>query len=630
MLKQMRSGAQSTILKTLLFGMLLMAMAGLALMDVQGMFRNGPGANVVASIDGQKISTAEFDRMVQQTLRARQISQANAYQAGLPQQILRDEIDMRMIARAAHDAGIVANDVLAAKQIKEMIRPLTGKGVSEKEALSRLLQAYGMSEGQLVWTLKSQIATQQLYAAMTAGAYAPQREVEDLVKYKNEWRRGEYFTLTSADASKIKPAMEADLKAYYDSVANEYALPEYRELGVLILDKKILGDNARPSEEKLRQVYEDNIDDYKTAETRTVSQIVAHSKEDAEKIYAALQKGGDVRSAQTVVEKSKSEYIKPGSFTADTLPDELSKPAFAVKEKTAVAPVETPLGWHILYVEKISPSITRSFASVRAEIEHDILQDKASEALYNAANKIDDDVAGGKTLAEVAKEYNLSVLKTGRIDVHGVLADGGKKNDSAIPLYNKVVETGFNLQKDESSPLIETPTGAFLIVNAQDVIASEQRPFEKVKGEIAVRWQAKHKLEFLATRASEITARLKKGDGFNAIAKDMGKPVQTLGLIKRGESEKSNALANALFSIPQVGEAVSVSADNAVTIVRLAERQVKSAADKKEQAAVSDIVAKSTHQDVLDQYRHALMKKYNVKVNEQLVTDMYAPKEETY
>lgn len=61
MLKQMRSGAHSIVLKFMLFGLLLLAFVGLALMDYRGMLSGNYQTSNVATVDGEKITTLEFE-----------------------------------------------------------------------------------------------------------------------------------------------------------------------------------------------------------------------------------------------------------------------------------------------------------------------------------------------------------------------------------------------------------------------------------------------------------------------------------------------------------------------------------------------------------------------------------------
>jgi peptidyl-prolyl cis-trans isomerase D len=634
MLKQMREGAKSVVLKTALFGLLLLAMAGLALMDVQGMFRRGVSSNTIVSFGREKLTAPEFDRLVQSTLREQRMKQSDAYRAGLPQQILRREIDSRLFAMAADDLGLQVDDALAAQQVKEILAPLVKKGLSEKAALQRVLQTYNLSEGQMVASLKEQLSTQQLLATITSGAYAPQQLVGDALKYRHEWRRGEYFTLTAGNGGDLKSPADEELKAYYDSIAGEYALPEYRTLAVLVLDKKSLGDGAKISEDKLKQYYADNIADYKTPETRIISQVIAADEESAMTIYDAALKNKDLKKSAAAAGKDKGRYRKPGVFTEAAMPVELSKPAFAGKAGTALAPIKSTLGWHVLFIAKVTPAVAKPFDSVKADIEKELAQEQISEALYEGANKIDDEIAGGKTLSEVAQERNLHKAMLEKVDSRG-MGQNGKKPDVALPLFDKAVAAGFSLKKGAASQLIETPEGSFIIVSTEEIYPSEQQPFDKVRADVLARWKRNDLVKALAGKSAKIMERLKLGESFDGIARELDKPVQSTALMQRGtpaaKAKMDERLMTALFSLDRTGHATAVSGDGSVTILRLAERNIRAPqeASKEDAAAIEEILNRSLRQDLLEQYRMHLIAKYKVTINDKLMSEMYTPKDES-
>jgi peptidyl-prolyl cis-trans isomerase D len=627
MLKEMREGAKSTALKLILFGLLLLAMTGLALMDVQGMFRRGVANDTVATYGREKLTTMEFDRTVQNILRRQNMKQREAYQKGVPRQILNEQVDNRLFSLAADELGIEIDDTLAAKQIKEVIQPLVEKGMSEKDALQRMLQSYGVGEGQLVSIIKAQIASQQLLGTIAGGAHAPEQLVNDVMKYRHEWRRGTYFRLTAENAGATTPPAEADLKSYYDSIAAEYALPETRTLAVLVLDKNALGDEVKISDDRLKQYYDENISDYKTPENRVIAQAVAQDEASAKAIYDAAVKSKNLEAAA----KGKGSYVKPGTYSEKGMPAELSKTAFTGEAGKVLPPLKSPLGWHVLYVEKVIPETVKPFESVKDSIDKELSQDKISEALYQRANKIDDEIAGGKSLSEVAKENNITETVLEKVDVHGL--QNGKKPDTKLPLLDKIVENGFSIKQGASSPLIETPDGAFMIVGVKEVFPSLQQPFEKVRPDVLARWTRDHQSKALNDKAAKIMERLKQGEEFGKVSAELHQSVQTTDLVQRGTTAlkakmDDNTLA-ALFSLGKVGDAAVVTNDNSLSIIRLAERKIQAPEDAKtETDQISAAINRSLKQDLLEQYRASLVAKYDVQINEKLLAEMYTPKDE--
>lgn len=629
MLKQMRSGAQSTVVKLVLFGLLLLAMTGLALMDGQGTLRGALKSNTVASIGREKISLPAFDNMVQNAIRQQRMKQSEAYKSGVPHRVLKEYIDRSIFRKAVQDEGLLIGDAEAAKQIKEMLAPYVEKGMSQRDALNGLLRANGMREADLVSGVKEEIAVRLLLRLVAGGATAPAQLAQDLLKFRNESRRGEFFRLTAANAGAVPQPPESVLKSYYNTLAADYTIPEYRTLSVLVLDKNALGDNIKISDDKLREYYDDNIAAYKTGETRVIAQVVASDEAAAQDIYAAAQKSKNLQAAAKGPDgKSRGSYVGPQSFTEDKIAVELAKTAFSGKASDILPPVQSPLGWHILHIEKVTPGTEQSFESVKASIAKELAQEQASEALYTFANKIDDEIAGGKSVAEVAQGNHLPLTTIEKIDVHGLGRDGTKPV-LTLPLYDKLVESGFGLAKGAASPLIETPDGAYMIVGVAEIFPAEQRSYDKIHTELVNRWMTEKRLQLLGEKAAQITDRLRKGEDFRAIAAEVGQSVQSTPLLQRGtpavKAGVDSLMLSTLFALDSIGQARSVPDNNTVTVIRFAERKIQPAADKDAQEMHS-VLSRAVGTDLLAQYRMGLVNTYDVQINAKLLASQYSEK----
>jgi peptidyl-prolyl cis-trans isomerase D len=631
MLKALREGAKSTLLKTILFGMLLMAMFGLAVMDVQGLFRSGIKNGTLVNFGRVKLSATEFDQILQANLHEENMKQSEAYATGIPQQLLKQQISNRLYAMTTNDIGIQISDKIVVTKVRELLASIVKRGVSEKDALQQVLQIFGTRENQLVATLKSEMAIDLLLGSLTANTHAPSLLIDEAVRYSRESRRGEYFRLTFDDIASVKPSTDSELKAYYDTIARQYSLPEHRTLSVLLLDKSMLGDAIRIPEEKLKQHYDENISDYAVPETRVIPQAIADDETVAKQVYEEALRTKDLKKAAENAGREFASYVQAGNFTESTMQAETAKPAFSAKEGDILAPIKSPMGWHILTIEKVIPAIDKPFDAVKAGIEKELMQDKAAEALYERANAIEDEIAGGKSLSEVARENNLKETVLEKITAHG-MTSAGKKPDVTIPLYDKAVENGFDLKEGEASPLIETPDGGFMLVGVKEIVPSEQQPFDKVQDDVAVRWKKDAQTKALSEKANALLMRLNQGENFAKIARELGKTVQPTELIERGTTaEKAKILEpvlNTLFSIERQGYSNTASGDGDVAFVRFSERKITLPKEikKEDTAGTEAVLARHFRQDILEQYRAYLIRRYDVSINDKLMDEMYPAK----
>jgi peptidyl-prolyl cis-trans isomerase D len=633
MLKAMRTGAQSMVIKLALFGMLVMAMAGLAVMDVTGMVRNGMTDTTVARVAGEKVSAQDFERMVNNTLHEKNIPRNVAATIGLPLQVLTQEINGRLFSHAARDLGIYTDDKSAAKSLRALLEPMVKEGVSEKDALNRMLTSMGMSEDRAVAAVKTQMATDTLLKSVSTGGHAPQILIDAAGKFRREQRKGDYFVLSAADAGKVDAPSDAALKEYYKTVAAQFAQPERRDIALLIIDKKSLGIEQKTDEATLKKYYEEHKADYTTPETRVIGQAVTDDEAVARAVYGVAKETKDLKKAVEIAGKGKAKFLKALAPTTEKeMPEELSAAAFKPQDAGAVEPVKSPLGWDVMYVEKITPGTVKSYESVRNDIAKETADDKSSEVLYEQANKIDDALAGGKTLAEVARERSLKPVSLTKVDATGTGIGGGKAGEG-VPALAKVLEQAFRAQKGETPRMIEAPTGEFVIVAVNEVYPPENRPFEEVKAKVLDSWKQKETAGLLDRQSAKIAERLKGGEDFAKVAASFGKtPAATDWISRNTDAAKAKldkALLPTLFSLPKDGAATAAPDEAGIIVVRLASHRTDPAPQTKEDlASFTATLDHALGQDATEQYRAALIAKYDVTINEKLVRDMFKAHEE--
>lgn len=642
MLQKMRSGAQSLLIKVLLFGLLLLAMLGLAFTDVQGMFRGGTTTTgSVAKIGGQKISAMEFDNVFQRTLRQQNLGNDEAMRNALPMIVLNQEINTRLYARTAHDLGLIVDDKTVARELKRnVIGPIAAEaGVSEKEALQRLLTSLGVSERAFVESFKSQIASETLLSTLPAGARAPEQMINDALKRRYEWRRGEYFELTAADlGDALKPATDEELKKYYDSIASDFLLPEYRSFDVLLIDRAGLGLDGKPDASVVEAYYNEHTAEFATGEQRKIEQVIVADEAAAKELKAQAEAGQTLaaiaKAAKASGDAAKSSAVFTSStYTEEEMDVELAGPAFKADSNALVGPVKTPFGWHIMKIVSVTPARTPPLSEVRARIEGELADELNSEALYNRATEIDDLVAGGASLDDVAKQYKLKLHNVSDITSEGT-DKNGKKVESKLPAFAKIVETAYTLDEGRTSQLTETSDGALLLITTTSITPAQEQPFEAVRSEVAESLRLKKMGELFDARSAEITEKMQLGESFDAVAKRLGKRVSSTGLVQRATTPAKAGIERgvlpALFSLDKIGQTTAVSGEEKVTILRLAERKIDAPKDAKKEDVntLRSTLDRAVKNDILEQYRAYLFDKYKVSVNEDLVTRMYARRDD--
>ena len=635
MLRLMRTGAQSWIIKFFLFGLLLLATVGLAAMDYRGMFSNGFKPTTVAEVGGEKITSTEFDQLLQGAMRRQRMKPVDAYRSGYPAVYLQNEINSRLLRNAVRDFGIVVSEEQAAKQVRDILRTFPQEGVTENEALQNLLYKLGVSERQLLENQKIDIALNLLMHALSVGITAPEQMATDALKYQAESRRGEYFTLTAADAAKSEKPSDDELKDYYKKISSRYMLPEYRSFAVLVIDPKTLVAIKDPTEADLLAHYEAHKDMFNLPETRSVSRLVVADAADAKAFYEEAKTAGDLKKIADA-HKDKATFVKASSFGEADAPVEMTA-AFKAEEGAVLEPAETALGWVISRVEKIVPPHAREFAEVKSEVAREIESERTNdnaEALYKRANEIDDMAAGGKNLADIAASLSLKETVIGKTTADGTGADGKKTDPGKLPVFDKILAAAFHQEQGVVGGRLEGHAGEMIMVEVSSIDLAQEQPFEKVQVDVLKAWQLEKNSAALDQLSAKILDRLKLGEDFDGVAKSLGKKAARTDMILRSDHAAAAKMANgmfpALFALEKAGQVTVVGGGESATILRLADRTIdeKRVPKPEDVKSIRTMLDNAVQKDLLEEFRLSLVAKYDVKIHEDVLKDMYKDKAE--
>ncbi len=81
---------------------------------------------------------------------------------------------------------------------------------------------------------------------------------------------------------------------------------------------------------------------------------------------------------------------------------ELAEPIFALSANGISEPIKTSLGWHLMQVTKIIPADKPTLAEIKDDLLASMKRDQAIESITKSVNKLDDELAAGHALEDIA------------------------------------------------------------------------------------------------------------------------------------------------------------------------------------------------------------------------------------
>lgn len=627
MLKMMRKSATSGFMKIIVFGMLMAGAVGLALTGGYGFFSGAGGDTSVARVGRTRIDASAFDAMARRAAQRQGIDTRTAYQAGLLNQLLNEQIDTILLGRAAHDLGLVIGDDVVRDRIKSLVAPYIANGASAHDTLRALLRSQNMSEGQFVEDIRNETATNLLRAALQDGTAVPADSIAgDLAEFANEKRGVTFVMFPDAAIKNYKQPDEAVLKPFYQAGIERYAVPETRSFTVALLSPASVAADQAVGDADLRKAYDDQKDSLALPERRTIDQAILPGEEQARSVAALARKGDSLKDAVKAVTGNLKAYNGVETYQRAGLDKTIADAGFTAPQGGVAGPVQTPLGWHVLVVKAITPPLVPSFDEVKDKLRASIVADKAGTALYTASTQLDDELAGGGSLDEAAKKYHLALVHVGPVTTTAPLpADINAGKDAAM-----IMKQAFALGQGETSPVAALSDGRYAAIRMDTIVAKTYKPFASVQADLAKLWIADQQNVLNKQKVRDALAALQKDPaGLAGLAKAEGEAVHTVTLTRLAAAPDPllDSAKPVLFKADR-NTFVTVPAKNGLAIATVTSATlpdaVKLPADQLK--SIRSGLLQASQDGVLQTYLDDLRTRYKVTINDDVLRQMYAGK----
>ncbi len=144
-----------------------------------------------------------------------------------------------------------------------------------------------------------------------------------------------------------------------------------RTMATSQLYEEVIADVPDATLGQARSEYDDRRDQMRTPETRTLSNIVVETQEDAAAVLAELVDGGkfaEVASVSSLDTSTKDKGGELGTVEFADLDPTYAEVAFAAEKGTPFGPVQSAFGWNVGLVTAVTPGKKLSFADVKATL----------------------------------------------------------------------------------------------------------------------------------------------------------------------------------------------------------------------------------------------------------------------
>lgn len=619
MLDAIRKRSGSIVVKVLL-GLLVLSFAAWGVGDY---ISQGSQQVDVATVGERTISPQDLNVAVQRELvnlrnsTGQAIDLETARSMGLVDGILNSMVQRAIFSEAARELGLVVSD----EQIRAAVHATPAfqgdVGGFDRARFEQVLRNAGFSEQEYLALVREDMARTQLLQSLGAGADVPEMLLDAVFAYREERRTADYFFIPDSRFTEVAEPTDAEVRAHYDENTDRYMAPEYRALTVVELAAADLADTVKVTDEELRTAYENREAEFVTLEQRRLEQAIFADAQSARAAREAIQEGRPFAEVAMETTGASADSIELGWVGRQELLAALADPAFSIPVGTVSEPVETALGWHLLYVVEERPGGRKTLDEVREQLHRTLAREKAVDSLYELANDLEDQLGGGATLEEAAAAVDVPALTVDAVDRQG--RDRNGEPVSGLP-GGEFLQTAFSLEEGTASLLTEAGEDSYFVVRVDSVTPPAPRPLENVRDRVREDILAERRRAAARDAAQQAVAQLDGGADMAEVAADQGASVATSPPFRRSGQAVSGALPRALvgelFDL-SIGQAGSGERSDGVVVARLDEVIPAAATEDADEArsAIAQNLTAAMETDIYTQFSEALRREIPVSVN---------------
>jgi peptidyl-prolyl cis-trans isomerase D len=588
----------------------------------------------VARVDGQPIefdeAQAAMRREMQRLARALgpQFDADERVRAALARQALDTLVMDRVLRRETERLGLAVPDAA----VRDFVFALEGfrgaDGSFSRAVFDAFLRSNGLTEQGFLAFVRADLTRQQMSAAIRAGAAAPETLAAPLLRWRDEQRDAVIVGLRTADAPDPPEPTDAALRRFHENNPERFSTPELRTATVAVMTAERLTREVEIGEDALRAAYEQNAARYQQPETRGFTQALLPTEDAARQIADRWQGGAAEAEIAAAAEQAGGQVLDLGTFDRAGMPvPELAEAGFALPAGGVSAPIRSAFGWHVLRVAAIAPAETRTLDKVRDELRRELAQERAADIAFERANRIEDALAGGATIEEVAQRFDLGLARL-TTDARGRDAEGATV---ALPVIEAAREpllaAVFAAERGAAPRLRETEAG-FVAIDLHDVQPPALRPFATVEAAVRAAFIADARRRAQEERAAALLAATRAGTRLQDVAAQAGLTARELGGIRRDPNEAGAAppeLLAPLFELPLHDVTMVATREGFAVAQVTAIIAADPAADPAALAALRNELTQAIAQELDVQFLTALRGRAALTVNQRLMDQLARP-----
>jgi peptidyl-prolyl cis-trans isomerase D len=610
----MAKGKASNFFVWVILLLLIVGLAGF------GATNFGGSVQSVGRVGDTEIEINRYALEMQQELRAmaaqqgRTVPMVEATELGLPQAVLGRVVGQAAMEDEAASRGLSVGDEAVSEQILAIPAFQGVDGNFDRQAYQFTLESSGLTVAEFEERIRTETAANLVQSAVAAGVILPPVFTERLYAYAREARNVTWARLGPEDLETIVPEpTEEELVAFHEANPELFTAPETKAITYAWLTPDMLLATIAPDEDALRAVYDERIEEFVQPERRLVERLVFPDEAAAQAAKAGID-AGEVDFEALVAERGlELPDVDLGDVTEAEL-GAAGAAVFALAEPGVAGPAPSSLGPALFRVNAILAPRNITFEEAREDLLPEVQMDRARRAISDMVDDLDDRLAGGATIEDMASETDMEL---GQIDFTA-------ETDEGIAAYASFREAAAAAQPDDFAEIVEIPEGGVFALRVDEVRPPTLQPLDEVREAAIAAWKAAETERLMADEAGVVAESLRGGREMAAVRLPLG---TERGMTREMFVEGTPADFVAQVFEMDAGEIRVISDATGAWIVRL-DQVTEADQNSPEAQALKTIFGQQGTQalatDVLQAFTQALIATKGVEVNQAAINAVHA------
>jgi len=598
-----------------MLAMIIVGLIGFGSTNLSGNIRS------IGSVGDQEISVNTYARSLQQEIAAaeaqvgRSISFAEAQAFGIDARTQAQVITVALLDAEMSRLGVSVGDEILREQLLQ-IQAFQGlNGQFDREAYSFALQNAGLSESEFEEQLRNEISRTLLQSAILGGTTANDTFAKAMVGFLRETRDLTWSELTFDDLeTSVATPDEAALKSYYDENIADYTQPETRRITYIWLTPDMIVDTVEIDEQALRDSYARRADEFNTPERRLVERLSFPDMSSAQEAVSRLA-NGEASFEELVAERGLELIdIDLGDVTREEL-GQSGDAVFADATLGVVGPLQTSLGPVVYRVNAILSAQTTEFEDALPLLRDELAYDRARRVIDALMSDVDDMLAAGATLEDVANDTEMQL---GSIGYHAAISD-------AIAGYADFRTAASQVTTDDFPEVATLDDGGIFALRLDAIEEEQPESFDAVREAVSEDLLRSLQIEQLEKQAQERIDAISSGASFAELG--MTANVET-ALTRNSQISGAPAiLALNAFELANTGDLGSLNTGTSVIIYRL-DAVVAPDLTSDESTSLTNVVTRQIEaeleQEIFEAFANAVRARTEIEIKDQALNAVHA------